>query len=136
VGNIAEHPHEVHYRHIPDARHDDPNAVVLGHWILAATILGSSMAFIDGTVANVALPAIQSDLGATRAEALWVVDLRVAVGVLDLGGRLLGRPLWPPARLRPGYLDIHVGQRGVRGRGLPRRTHRRAGGPGSWCSGP
>src|SRR6202045_1800356 len=31
-------------------------------WVLAATILGSSMAFIDGSVVTVALPAIQSDL--------------------------------------------------------------------------
>ena len=38
-----------------------------GPWVLAATILGSSMAFIDGTVVNVALPALQADLGATRA---------------------------------------------------------------------
>ena len=36
-----------------------------GPWILAATILGSSMAFIDGTVVNVALPALQSALHAT-----------------------------------------------------------------------
>lgn len=34
-------------------------------WVLAAAIVGSSMAFIDGTVVNVALPAIQSDLRAT-----------------------------------------------------------------------
>jgi EmrB/QacA subfamily drug resistance transporter len=72
VGNIAEHPYEIQY--IPSARHDDPDAVVSGNWILAAAIIGSSMAFINGTVANVALPSIQSDLGATRAEALWVVQ--------------------------------------------------------------
>jgi hypothetical protein len=34
-------------------------------WILAATILGSSMAFIDGTVVNVALPALQQSFRAT-----------------------------------------------------------------------
>jgi hypothetical protein len=34
-------------------------------WILAATILGSSMVFIDGTVVNVALPALQKSLDAT-----------------------------------------------------------------------
>jgi len=33
-------------------------------WVLSATILASSMAFIDGTVVNVALPAMQKDLGA------------------------------------------------------------------------
>src|SRR5947209_8396731 len=45
-----------------------------GRWILAATILGSSMAFIDGTVVNVALPALQKDLGATVADVQWVVE--------------------------------------------------------------
>src|SRR5712672_1260636 len=43
-------------------------------WTLAATILGSSMAFIDGTVVNVALPALQSDLHATIADVQWVVE--------------------------------------------------------------
>src|SRR6266851_8765842 len=45
-----------------------------GSWVLAATILGSSMAFIDGTVVNVALPAIQSGLHATLAGVQWVVE--------------------------------------------------------------
>ena len=45
-----------------------------GTWILAATILGSSMAFIDGTVVNVALPALQSALHATLADVQWVVE--------------------------------------------------------------
>src|SRR6266481_9334137 len=43
-------------------------------WTLAATILGSSMVFIDGTVVNVALPALQSALGATLADVQWVVE--------------------------------------------------------------
>jgi EmrB/QacA subfamily drug resistance transporter len=45
-----------------------------GPWILAATILGSSMVFIDGTVVNVALPALQSSLRATLADVQWVVE--------------------------------------------------------------
>lgn len=45
-----------------------------GRWILAATILASSMAFIDGTVVNVALPALQTDLNATAADVQWVVE--------------------------------------------------------------
>src|SRR5229473_1718694 len=45
-----------------------------GFWVLAATILGSSMVFIDGTVVNVALPALQSDLQATISEVQWVVE--------------------------------------------------------------
>lgn len=43
-------------------------------WILAATILGSSMAFIDGTVVNVALPALQTHLNATVLDVQWVVE--------------------------------------------------------------
>ena len=45
-----------------------------GRWVLAATILGSSMAFIDGTVVNVALPALQSNLNATAVDVQWVVE--------------------------------------------------------------
>src|SRR5216683_3155685 len=43
-------------------------------WTLAATILASSMTFIDGTVVNVALPALQADLHATITEVQWVVE--------------------------------------------------------------
>src|SRR5262244_2228464 len=43
-------------------------------WVLVATILGSSMAFIDGTVVNVALPALQSSLHATLVDVQWVVE--------------------------------------------------------------
>ncbi len=61
-----------------------------GPWILAATILGSSMAFIDGTVVNVALPALQSALGATLAEVQWVVESYALflAALLLLGGSL------------------------------------------------
>jgi len=45
-----------------------------GQWILAATILGSSMAFIDSTVVNVALPALQSAFRADIADIQWVVE--------------------------------------------------------------
>jgi MFS family permease len=43
-------------------------------WTLAATILGSSMAFIDGTVVNVALPALQTNLNATVTDVQWVIE--------------------------------------------------------------
>jgi EmrB/QacA subfamily drug resistance transporter len=43
-------------------------------WILAATILASSMAFIDGTVVNVALPSLQKNLNATAIGVQWVVE--------------------------------------------------------------
>lgn len=53
---------------------DSRCAKKLGPWILAATILGSSMSFIDGTVVNVALPALQADLNATATDVQWVVE--------------------------------------------------------------
>src|SRR5260370_1638768 len=46
----------------------------MGPGILAATILGSSRAFIDGRVGNVALPALQAALHATLADVQWVVE--------------------------------------------------------------
>ena len=45
-----------------------------GGWVLVAAILGSSLAFIDGTVVNVALPSIQHGLNATVSGAQWVVE--------------------------------------------------------------
>src|SRR5207248_10557460 len=45
-----------------------------GRWILAATILASSMAFIDGTVVNVALPALQKGLNASAIDLQWVIE--------------------------------------------------------------
>ena len=43
-------------------------------WILPATILGSSLSFIDSSVVNVALPAMQRDLHASLATMQWVVN--------------------------------------------------------------
>ncbi|MGH8488631.1 MAG: hypothetical protein ACREXS_07175 [Gammaproteobacteria bacterium] len=45
-----------------------------GRWVLAAAILGSSITFIDGTVVNVVLPMLQRELGASVAEAQWIVE--------------------------------------------------------------
>jgi EmrB/QacA subfamily drug resistance transporter len=61
-----------------------------GPWILAATILGTSMAFIDGTVVNVALPALQSALHATLADVQWVVEAYALslAALLLIGGSL------------------------------------------------
>ena len=43
-------------------------------WVLPATILGSSLSFIDGSVVNVALPAIQNSLGSSLSTMQWVVN--------------------------------------------------------------
>jgi EmrB/QacA subfamily drug resistance transporter len=60
-------------------------------WVLAATILGSSLAFVDGTVVNVALPALQRELGATIADVQWVVEAyALPLSALLLAGGALG----------------------------------------------
>lgn len=73
-----------------------PCSVTTGRWVLAATILASSMAFIDSTVVNVALPALQTSFGATVVDVQWVVEaygLTLAALILVGGsmGDLLGR---------------------------------------------
>src|SRR5579863_839896 len=55
-------------------QHVRPCAKSAAPWILAATIVASSMAFIDGTVVNVTLPALQRSLGATLAGSQWIVE--------------------------------------------------------------
>ncbi len=62
-----------------------------GRWILAATILASSMAFIDGTVVNVALPALQASLNATAIDVQWVIEsYALLLSALVLIGGSLG----------------------------------------------
>ncbi len=62
-----------------------------GTWVLVATILGSSMAFIDGTVVNVALPVLQTDLHATATGVQWVVEAySLFLAALILVGGSLG----------------------------------------------
>jgi EmrB/QacA subfamily drug resistance transporter len=63
----------------------------VGLWVLVATILGSSMVFIDSTVINVALPAIQRDLNATITDAQWIVEAySLFLAALILVGGSLG----------------------------------------------
>jgi EmrB/QacA subfamily drug resistance transporter len=63
----------------------------IGGWVLVATILGSSMAFIDGTVVNVALPVLQTDLKATVTDVQWVVEAySLFLAALILVGGSLG----------------------------------------------
>ena len=61
-----------------------------GRWVLGATVLGSSMALLDSTVVNVALPTIGRHLNASLAELQWVINgytLSLA-GLILLGGSL------------------------------------------------
>src|SRR5690349_18684676 len=71
MGNIARPPCDEAAILAPESV---PCSADCGPWILAVTILGSSMAFIDGTVVNVALPALQSALGATVSDVQWIVE--------------------------------------------------------------
>src|SRR4051794_18935774 len=58
---------------------------------LAATVLGSGIAFLDQTVVNVALPALREDLGATLAAQQWVIEAYLlTLGALLLVGGALG----------------------------------------------
>ena len=62
-----------------------------GTWVLAATIIGSSLAFIDGTVVTVALPAIAREFDATGSEVQWVVEAyALFLSALLLVGGALG----------------------------------------------
>src|SRR5437868_11699736 len=68
-----------------------PCSKTSGRWILAVTILASSMAFIDGTVVNVALPALQSNLDATAIDLQWVIEAySLLLSALLLVGGSLG----------------------------------------------
>src|SRR5438132_3392242 len=72
----------------PEAKDCDP---ATGRWVLAAAILGSSITFIDGTVVNVALPVMQRELGASVAEAQWIVEsYALMLAALILVGGSLG----------------------------------------------
>jgi EmrB/QacA subfamily drug resistance transporter len=67
-----------------------------GRWVLAATVLGSSMAMLDSTVVNVALPTIGKDLHASLGGLQWTVSgyTLTLAGLILLGGSLgdrLGR---------------------------------------------
>lgn len=60
-------------------------------FVLGATVVGSSMAFIDGTVVNVALPVLQDELGATVAALQWIVEsYALFLSALILVGGLMG----------------------------------------------
>ena len=61
-----------------------------GRWVITASVLGSGIAFLDGTVVNVALPAIGEDLGGGLAGLQWTVDgyLLTLGALLLLGGSL------------------------------------------------
>lgn len=110
-----------------------PGTTRAGLWVLAATVLGSSMVFIDGTVVNVALPALQTALKATVTDVQWVVEayalflaalLLVGGSLGDLYGRrkvfLVGVVLFAGASAWCGFapsIRVLIVARGVQGVG-------------------
>ena len=64
-----------------------------GGWVLAASIIGSAMAFIDGSVVSVALPVLQKDFGVAVSTAQWVVEAYALFlsALLLVGGALADR---------------------------------------------
>ncbi len=76
---------------IGDGARTVPCSEAARRWTLIAAIVGSSMAFVDGTVVNVALPAIQRALDATTANAQWVMEsYALFLAALLLVGGALG----------------------------------------------
>lgn len=61
-----------------------------GKWVLATAVLGSGLAFLDGTVVNVALPAIGEDLNASTSSLQWILNgyLLTLASLILLGGSL------------------------------------------------
>src|ERR1700722_11172133 len=81
---------------IQSMRNASSNSQASGRIVLAVTILGSSMAFVDGTVVNVALPALQNAFHASITDVQWVVEsyALILAALLLVGGSLgdlLGR---------------------------------------------
>src|ERR1700743_485430 len=67
-----------------------------GKWIMASSILASSMAFIDATALNVVLPSLQKSLNASGADLFWILNayLLMLASLILIGGSLgdkLGR---------------------------------------------
>mgnify|MGYP000025564280 CR=1 FL=1 len=74
---------------------DDSSAIFpvsknVGRWVLVATILGSSMAFIDSTAMNVVIPVLQSELNATIPQVQWIMEAYALFmsSLMLLGGSL------------------------------------------------
>ena len=74
----------------PAPASSDATAAAARRWTLVSAVLGSSMAFMDGTVVNVALPAIQRNLDATGADAQWIIEAYALflAALLLVGGAL------------------------------------------------
>ena len=91
MGAVFKHPCDEGV--VLSARVSEPPVAAARPWILAVTVLGSSLAFVDGSVVNVALPALQRELGASVAGVQWVVEAYALFlsALLLLGGSMADR---------------------------------------------
>ena len=88
---MTQRPHPAEPARAPPLVETDGCPPASRPFVLAAAIVGSSMAFIDGTVVNIALPAMQAGLGASIAQLQWVVNgYLLPLGALMLVGGGLG----------------------------------------------
>lgn len=110
-----------------------PLSSAQGRWIIAATALGSGMIFLDGTVVNVALPRIQSELAAPLSGLQWIVNaytlflaalLLLGGGLGDIYGRKIafdaGLVLFTLASIGCGFapnLNVLIAARAIQGIG-------------------
>ncbi len=79
-------------------------------WVLAAAVLGSSMVFIDGSVVNIALPAVQLALQATISEVQWVIaGYLLFLSALMLTGGSLGDIYGPRRVFAAGIILFTIG---------------------------
>jgi EmrB/QacA subfamily drug resistance transporter len=81
---------------VPDPPKLIARGTAQGRWVLAAAVLGSGMAMLDGTVVNIALRSVGNDLHATVQELQWIVNayLLALASLILVGGSLgdhLGR---------------------------------------------
>src|SRR5437762_1258285 len=86
------------------------------------------MTFIDATVVNVALPALQADLHATITDVQWVIEAyALFLGALILVGGSMGRSIRTQARVPRRRRIFHARFGFVRHRDVTRDTHHRPG---------
>lgn len=88
----------------------DPGQTGSARWVLTATILASSMAFIDSTALDIALPALQADLDASGKQLLWIVNAYLLLlSSLILAGGSLGDRFGRKRIFRLGILTFTAG---------------------------
>ncbi len=99
--------------------------------VLAACVLASSMAFIDGSALTVALPKLRAEFGADLAQVQWVLNGYVlALAALTLIGGALADVYGKARMLAIGCAGVRAGLGGLRLCAVDRLADRAQGGTG------